>query len=107
MFSSILARENGELIINMSGSNNLSSLVDSNFSNGSLKYNSEQEDGIRAGIVNGVYCVSISSLFDWDEINRNMNNIRLKDSHNKAVYRLRKRYRTLGKEIFDVVNIVL
>lgn len=107
LFSSILARENGELIINMNGSNNLSSLVDSNFYYGSLKYNSEQEDEIRAGIVNGVYCVSISSLFDWDEINRNMNSIRLKDSHNKAVYRLRKRYRTLGKELFDVVNIVL
>lgn len=48
---------------------------------------------------------SISSLFDWDEINRN--SIRWKDSHSKAIYRLRKRYRTLGKEIFDIINIVL
>lgn len=36
-----------------------------------------------------------------------MNSIRLKDSHNKAVYRLRKRYRALGKELFDIINIVL
>lgn len=50
---------------------------------------------------------SISSLFDWDEINRNMNSIRWKDSHSKAIYRLRKRYRTLGKEVFDIINIVL
>lgn len=54
---------------------------------------------------------SISSLFDWNEINRNrnmnMNSIRWKDSHSKAIYRLRKRYRTLGKEIFDIINIVL
>ena len=91
----------------MNGSNNISSLVDSDFNNWTLKYNNEQEDEIRAGIVNGVYCVSISSIFDWDEINRNMNSIRLKDRHNKAVYRLRKRYRTLGKELFDTINIVL
>ena len=50
---------------------------------------------------------SISSLFDWDEINRNMNSIRWKDSHSKAIYRLRERYRTLGKEVFDIMNIVL
>ena len=40
-------------------------------------------------------------------INRNRNSIRWKDSHSKAIYRLRKRYRTLGKEIFDIINIVL
>ena len=52
---------------------------------------------------------SISSLFDWDEINRNRNrnSIRWKDSHSKAIYRLRERYRTLGKEVFDIINIVL
>ena len=81
--------------------------IHNNLNNWTLKYNNEQEDEIRAGIVNGVYCVSISSIFDWDEINRNMNSIRLKDSHSKAVYRLRKRYRTLGKELFDTINIVL
>lgn len=36
-----------------------------------------------------------------------MNSIRWKDSHSKAIYRLKKRYRTLGKEIFDIINIVL
>lgn len=34
LFSSIIARENGELIINMNGSNNISSLVDSDFYHG-------------------------------------------------------------------------
>ena len=34
LFSSITARENGELIINMNGSNNISSLVDSDFYHG-------------------------------------------------------------------------
>lgn len=36
-----------------------------------------------------------------------MNSIRWKDSHSKAIYRLRERYRTLGKEVFDIINIVL
>lgn len=36
-----------------------------------------------------------------------MNSIRWKDSHSKAIYRLREKYRTLGKEVFDIINIVL
>lgn len=56
---------------------------------------------------NKLVFVNIDSLFDWDEINGQMNKIRASDSVSRRAFMHCKRYRVLGTEMVDMVNIIL
>lgn len=51
--------------------------------------------------------ININNLFDYKYINDSMNKIRNVDTHSRLLYRYSKRYKYLGLNMMDAINLVL
>lgn len=53
------------------------------------------------------FFVPINDLIDYDEVYTRMDDIRNQNERNRRMYRYSDRYKGLGKNMIDSINIVL
>ena len=115
IFENMIATTDNRLIINIKGSRFISNNFISTFVtpteldvekvHNSL-YSNEQLNVLES-IRKHICFISIEQCFDMDRLNKEVNAIRNKDTTNRRRYRYSTRYKYLGLEMIDSVNIIL